>query len=101
MSTPVIDLTLPGANPNRYELFARLREMWINLDEPTPGTKDKKRTSSSLADYLCEPKQRVTQWATGSGGKSPAPWSVIMRLCHDLGLGVALHPKEGPKLYRL
>lgn len=88
-----VDLTTEGSEPNRYALFAKLREMWKGAEEG--------RTSASLAAHLNTPKQRVTQWATGSGGKAPAPWWVILKLCHELGLGVAINPKEGAKLYRI
>ena len=101
MPIPNTDLTIEDAEPDRYRVFAKLREIWKKVDKPVPGTKDRARNSSSLAEYLNTPKQRVTQWATGSGGKGPAPWWVIMLLCHELGFGIALHPKQGMKLYRL
>lgn len=90
-----------GAEPNRYKIFAKLREMWCKVKEPILiGGEEQNRSSAALSRYLDVSKQAVTQWATGSGGKSPAPWHVIMKLCKDLGLGVALEPK-GAKLYRL
>lgn len=94
-STNTEDLTRENVEANRYALFAKLRELWKQAGQ------DEERTSQALADHLGVPKQRITQWATGSGSKAPAPWHVIMRLCGELGFGVALHPFEGAKLYRL
>ncbi len=92
---------LDGAEPDRYGLFAKLREMWveaaatIDLDGKTVN-----RSFAALADHLDVPKQNVTQWATGSGGKAPAPWNYIMRLCDELGLGVNLTASKC-ELYKL
>jgi len=89
-----------GAEPDRYGLFDTLRNMWIEA-EPTIkiGREERPRTFAALADHLGVPKQNVTQWATGSGGKAPAPWWYIMRLCHELGLGISITP-EKCSLYR-
>lgn len=77
---------------NRYALFAKLREMWKNKE---PG-----RTYSALASKLGVPKQLVSQWATGSGSRSEPPWSVLVGLCDELDLGIAIEP-DGVKLYEL
>lgn len=95
-------LCQPGNEPDRYRMFATLREMWRDLDEPLhlPGEDGPQpRTYVNLAKRLDTSKQAVAQWATGSGDKAPAPWHVIMTLCNDLGLGVAIEP-HGAKLYR-
>jgi hypothetical protein len=90
-----------GNEPDRYKMFASLREMWKHMDEPLVlDGEECDRTYVNLARRLDTSKQAVAQWATGSGDKSPAPWHVIMTLCHDLGLGVAIEP-SGAKLYRL
>jgi len=81
-----------GTEPDRFKIFATLRECW--------KSEEKDRTYSALATTIGYTKQQVAQWATGSGDKSPAPWSVIMLLCNELGYGVAIAP-GGVKLYRM
>lgn len=100
-TTETPPLCIEGAEPDRHSLFAKLRSMWRDAAETIEiDGEEESRSYASLARYLGVPKQAVSQWATGSGGKAPAPWSVIMRLCHDLGLGIAIEP-SGAKLYRL
>lgn len=86
-----------GAEPDRYSIFAMLREMWVAAD-PGPKNGDVKnyspRNYGALADYLEVPKQNVTQWATGTGGRAPAPWFYIMRLCKEFGLGISITPEK-------
>ena len=85
-------MCVKDAEPDRFKIFATLRERWKNEEDG--------RTYAALAAHLGCAKQQVSQWATASGGKSPAPWSLIMVLCHELSLGVAVEP-EGIKLYRI
>ena len=80
---------------NRYSLFATLREMWRKQREDAGQVS----TYAELARLLEVPRQSVTQWATGSGDKSPAPWHILMRLCHWCEVGIRLEP-EKVALYR-
>ena len=81
----------PGAEADRFRLFATLREQWRDAE---PG-----RTYTQLAEELGVTKQNVSQWATGTGDRSPPPWWILMELCHRLDLGIGLEP-GGSKLYR-
>ncbi len=89
-------MCLEDADPDRYELFAILRELWykqgVELEEKT------KRTNAELARRLGVNAQNTSQWASGSAGKSPAPWFIIMTLCHWLELFIAIKP-DGVQLY--
>jgi hypothetical protein len=101
MTDDLPELCREGEEPNRFALFAKLRTMWRDAGSTIEiDGEEEARSYASLARYLGVPKQAVTQWATGSGGKAPAPWHVIIRLCYDLGLGIAIEP-SGAKLYRL
>lgn len=101
MTTPNLPLCQEGAEPDRFKLFAKLRELWKSKD----GTKlingkEDPYSYASLGRWLDVPKQSISQWATGTGDKSPPPWHIVMRLATELGLGVALEG-EGAKLYPL
>lgn len=93
-NNPAVEFPLceTGAEPDRFKIFATLREMWKKQEEG--------RTYAGLSDHLGYTKQQVSQWATGSGGKSPAPWSVLMTMCNELGFGIAIEP-SGVKIYRM
>lgn len=84
-------LCRPGATPDdyRFRLFATLREKWV-----TQGGDEQRRTYTQLAEMLGVTKQAVSQWATRSGDKSPPPWHVLMRLCHELGYEIVMGPNE-------
>ena len=89
----------PGASPDdfRFKVFTTLREQWVSKDDTDDEGKPRRRTYTMLAEMLGVTKQAVSQWATRSGDKSPPPWHVLMRLCHELGYVIVLRP-EGPAL---
>lgn len=97
----IYPLCADGAEPDRLALFATLRTLWKDQEGPVViNGQEEPRTYANLGRILGYPKQTIAQWATGSGGKAPAPWFVIMRLCHHLGLGIAIDA-SGAKLYRI
>lgn len=97
----------PDTAPDRYRFraFASLREKWVEIDkvahsyhtgEPMLDEEGnpRKRTMTLLADCLGVSKQAVSQWATGSGDKSPPPWHIIMWLCDQVGLQIVVRPDD-------
>ena len=80
-----------GAEPPRYELFAQLRERWVQQEDG--------RNYAKLAKMLGVSPQNISQWATGTGKKYPPPWSVIFRLMHELNLVLVMSPTSGAALY--
>lgn len=81
----------PGQAPNWFIVFDELRKQWIARN---PG-----KNYTNLAERLGIPKQRVTQYATGSGDSGPPPVYVLMQLCHELGFVLVLAP-EGARLFK-
>lgn len=64
-------------------IYAQLRALWLAANPGVPMGK--------LSEVLDAPKQKVSQWATGSGDTRP-PWHVIMKLCQILDVVVVLSP---------
>ena len=81
-----------GGDPYRFALFATLRAEWRKARK-AQGLPAGNR---ALAAELGLPRREVamTQWATGGGDKAPAPWWVLMRLCHLLGFAILLAPDK-------
>lgn len=97
-------LTTKGSEPDRRALYVTLRERWLKVEAPVvnPQTGEPEhRSVRLLASLLGTPKQACTQWATGSGDREPPPWWVVLWLCNELGLGVAIDPRSGVRLYPL
>ncbi len=81
-------LCVDGAAPDLHAVFAKLRDMWVQVEDGRSYAALAKRLGSKVK------AQNVSQWATGSGKKSPPPWHIIMTLCHDLGLRVVIDPSK-------
>lgn len=64
-------------------IYSQLRALWIAANPGVPLVK--------LWEILDVPKQKGSQWATGSGDTRP-PWHVIMKLCQILDVVVVLSP---------
>lgn len=96
---PVPELPAPcrmSAVPDCYAIWRQLADLWLAQPVATGGPI---RTSRGLADHLGVPAQNVSQWKTGSGDKSAAPWFLIMRLALELDVLVVLDPRDGARLH--
>ena len=82
----------PDSKLDRYGLFARLRDLWVQEGHGA--------NYSAMAKTLGVQRQHVTQWATGSGARGPAPWHVINRLLFDLKSVVIIDPVRGLIVHR-
>lgn len=81
----------PSAAPNWFGIFSKLRDHWLANNQG--------RNLTQLAARLGVHKQKISQWATGSGDASPAPQHIFMQLCHELGYVIVLGP-EGAVLFK-
>ena len=86
MSKPFME---QGAEPPRYTLFKTLRDLWIKA-----APEGETRTVSGLAKVLGVRRTRCSSWATGSDPTHIPPWWVLMWLCDQLGMVIALGPSE-------
>lgn len=77
------------APPPIRTVFARLRQIWMQQAEEA----GEKRTYQLLASRLQVRGQSVTQWATGSDGRTP-PWWVICKLLDLTDYRLIVGPDE-------
>lgn len=82
-----------NTEPDRYALWKQLTDLWAQTGPEGP------RTMRSLAEHFGVPNQNVSQWKTGSGEKSAAPWFLIMKLALELNVLVVLDPHDGARLH--
>lgn len=77
----------PGMEPPQNALFKQLRDVWVAQD---PSVRNFSRLADALSELSSQTlgqkiaTQNISQWATGSDGRKP-PWWVIMMLCHLTG----------------
>ena len=81
-----------NSEADRCAVFAQLRDLW---SERYPGS-----NFGDLAEWLGVVRPRISQWASGNGGKGQPPWWALNRMAYDLGLvfvvdgsGIAIHRK--------
>lgn len=114
MDTPILPPQAPAPPlpqaPPMHEIWTALRGRWLRQKPTGPDpwastsrNSEGQRTSTTLAEFLRarlgEPvtKQSVSQWSTGSDGRSP-PWRAVYSLLRELGLALVIEPDGSCRL---
>lgn len=82
------ELCQVGAEPDRYEIWRALRDMWCLAN----GTESRPATYSAFAEYLGVPRQHEHGWSSEKSDRGMVAWFRIHGVMHDLGLVLVLSP---------